>query len=313
MKVGISSCLLGNNVRYNGGHAMDHYIHDILGKYVEWVPVCPEHECGLPVPREAMRLVGSKDSYRLVTIKTKIDHTDRILAWAQQKNKELACEDLCGFIFKTRSPSSSMRGIKIYSPKGGQPLKRGVGLFARSFMEYFPYVPVEDEGRLHDAALRENFIERIFAFSRWKGFVNEKPTIKGLIKFHTDHKLMLMAHSPKSFSALGNLVAHAKGQNSNQILTDYITQFLEALKSIATVKKNTNVLQHCMGYFKNVLSKDEKNELVEIIDNYHNRLIPLIVPIVILQHYVRKYDEAYLKRQYYLNPHPTELMLRNHV
>lgn len=312
IRLGISSCLLGNRVRYDGQHKLDHFLVDVLGQYVEWVPVCPEVECGLPVPREAMRLVGDPEHPRLVTIKTRIDHTDRMLKWASRRARELDREDLCGFVFKSRSPSSGMKSVKVYNDDG-MPSQTGVGLFAKAFMDRFPLLPVEDEGRLNDALLRENFIERIFAFHRWKTFRNGDGSLKGLIRFHTEHKLLVMAHSPKHYQLLGKLVADTKSLPKNALLDEYSWLFFEGLAMLATNRKHTNVLQHMMGYFRKRLSSDEKAELGDIIKAYHAGMVPLIVPVTLINHYVRKYDEPYLKQQVYLNPHPYELKLRNHA
>ena len=312
VKIGISSCLLGEKVRFDGGHQLDHYLKETLGPFVEWVPVCPEVECGLPIPREAMHLFGDPESPRLLTVRTGKDHTEQMLRWAEKKLKEMETLDLCGFVFKSRSPSSGMKGVKVYSPEG-IPRHRGVGIFARAFMDHFSLLPVEDEGRLSDPGLRENFIERIFVFRRWKDFTLKSGTIKDLISFHTDHKLLVLSHSPRHYSTLGALVAKAKEFSPEHLQSEYLSILMEGLRLIATVKKNTNVLQHIMGYFKHLLTPDEKKELTEVIGDYHKGFIPLIVPIVLLKHYVRKYDEPYLKRQHYLNPHPAELMLRNHV
>ncbi|MBD3322802.1 MAG: DUF1722 domain-containing protein [Chitinivibrionales bacterium] len=312
MKIGISQCLLGENVRYDGTHKLDRYLRDTLGKFVHWVPVCPEVECGLSIPREAMRLVGRPESNRLMTIKTKKDITGKMTQWAGRRLTQLAGEDLCGFIFKTRSPSSGMRGVKIYTEKG-MPTYAGAGVFARMFMEKFPEIPVEDDGRLHDDTLRENFIERIFAFSRWKAFSDDNFSVNGLVFFHTGHKLMLMAHSPAHLRVLGKIVAGANNQDLKNTTREYFNEMMNCLKRHATVKKNVNVLMHCMGYFKRQLSPEEKKELLDVIDKYNTSLVPLIVPVTLIKHYVLKYDQAYLKQQYYLNPHPAELKLRNHV
>ncbi|MGA1870848.1 MAG: YbgA family protein [bacterium] len=312
IRLGISSCLLGEKVRYDGQHKLDRYLRDTLGQFVEWVPVCPEVECGLPVPREAMRLVGDLESPHLVTRKTGIDYTEQMLTWARQKLKELEKQELCGFIFKSKSPSSGMRNVKVYKEPGSVTPK-GIGLFAREFMRTFPLLPVEDEGRLHDAALRENFIERIFVYQRWRELLYNRKSLHGLSIFHGNHKLLTMSHSPQLLRELGALVAGGKKMEQDTLFSRYITTFMAGLIHRATIKKNTNVLQHIMGYFKKNITTDEKSELLEVIDNYHKGYIPLIVPIVLLQHYVRKYKEPYLQKQYYLHPHPLELMLRNHV
>ncbi|MFA5353447.1 MAG: DUF523 and DUF1722 domain-containing protein [Thermodesulfovibrionales bacterium] len=312
IRLGISACLLGEQVRYDGGHKLDPFLADTLGRYVDWVPVCPEVEYGLPVPREPMRLVGSPDSPRLVTIKTGIDHTGGMTRWAGEKMQELSGLDLCGFVFKSKSPSSGMTGVKVYS-ESGIPVRRGRGIFAALFIDTFPLLPVEDEGRLHDPALRENFIERIFVFHRWQDLMGKGSSLHNLMEFHTRHKLLIMSHSARHYRELGRLVAEAKGRKPTDLRRQYIRTIMEGLRLIATPKKQTNVLQHIMGYFKKQLSSEEKQELISIIEEYHRGILPLIVPLTLLRHYVRKYDEPYLKTQYYLNPHPAELMLRNHV
>ncbi len=312
IKIGISSCLLGFKVRYDGGHKLDHYIRDTLGKFVTFVSVCPEVEMGLPVPREAMRLIGDPDSPRLVTIKSNKDYTDQMLKWATEKVEELKAEKLSGFIFKSNSPSSGMRGVKVYT-HSGSPSKTGIGIFAKYFMEQFPLLPVEDEGRLQNPELRENFIERVFVYKRWQDMEEDNWSPKKLVSFHTDHKLLILAHSSKHYTQLGRIVANAGKKDKEELKKEYLTTLMSALRLLATVKKNTNVLQHIVGFLKKFLTPDERKELSEIISNYYKKLIPLIVPITIINHYVKKYNEPYLKRQYYLNPHPLELMLRNHV
>jgi uncharacterized protein YbgA (DUF1722 family)/uncharacterized protein YbbK (DUF523 family) len=312
IKLGISSCLLGNNVRYNGGHQLDRFLRDTLSRYVDYVPVCPEVECGLSIPREAMRLVGDPDAPRLLTRQTKIDHTDRMKKWAARRLRELEKEDLRGFIFKSRSPSSGMTGVKVYDETGTR-LKKGVGLFAAAFMEKFPLLPVEDDGRLHDDGLRENFIERIFTFDRWRIAESTGRTAGKLVEFHSRHKLLILSHSRKTLKELGALTARGGRMPMGELYGLYIVTLMEGLKLQATAKKNTDVLMHIMGYFKKDLGADEKKELLEVIERYRNGLIPLVVPVTLLNHYVRKYRPEYLMGQHYLDPHPAELMLRNHV
>ena len=312
IKIGISSCLLGEKVRYDGGHKWDRYITDTLGEYFDWLPVCPEVEYGLPIPRESMHLAGDPDNPRLITTRTGIDHTEGMLQWVKNKLKILELVDLYGFIFKSRSPSSGIGGVTVYTPSG-MPGRKGAGLFGGAFLRRFPLVPAIDDGRLHDPKLRENFIERVFVYKRWKELFRNNATRKDLINFHTKHKLLIMSHSPKHLTALGQLVASSKKYKQENLLTQYIKLLMEGLQLLATAKKNTNVLSHIAGYFKSVLSPDDKRELLEVIENYHKGYVPLIVPVVLINHYVRKFDESYLKEQFYLNPHPIELMLRNHV
>jgi uncharacterized protein YbgA (DUF1722 family)/uncharacterized protein YbbK (DUF523 family) len=312
VRLGISTCLLGEKVRYDGGHKQDRFLTDTLGRYVEYVSVCPEVECGLGVPRETVRQEGDPGSPRLVTTRTRIDHTDRMVKWARKRVRELEKENLCGFIFKSRSPSSGMERVKVYNEKG-MPMNKGVGMFARVFMDHFPLLPVEEEGRLHDPVLRENFIERIFALKRWRECLAGKRSVGRLVEFHTRNKLLILSHGDKIYRMMGKLVAGGKGMPATELYGRYETLLMEALKLKATPRKHANVLHHMMGYFKKRLSSDEKQELLDIIDQYRRGVLPLIVPVTLFTHYTRKYAEPYLDKQTYLNPHPLELKLRNHV
>jgi uncharacterized protein YbgA (DUF1722 family)/uncharacterized protein YbbK (DUF523 family) len=311
-KIGISSCLLGNKVRWNAGHKINRYLADTLGQFVEYVPVCPEVEAGFGVPRESMRLVGDPESPRLITFKSKTDHTDQMTRWAKKRVKEIESDDLCGFIFKSDSPSSGMIRVKVYSEKG-MPRKVGIGMFARAFMEHFPLIPVEDDGRLNDPSIRENFILQIFTMKRWRDNLSRRKGMGNLVDFHTRNKLLILSHSQKHYRQMGKLVAGGKKTPIRDLYDQYQLILMDALKLKTTIRKNTNVLQHLMGYFKKQLSADEKQELLEIFDHYRNGVVPLIVPVTLINHYVRKYDQPYLKQQTYLNPHPAELKLRNHV
>jgi uncharacterized protein YbgA (DUF1722 family)/uncharacterized protein YbbK (DUF523 family) len=312
IRILISSCLLGDKVRYDGGHKRDEYLVETLGKFVRYIPICPEVECGLPVPREAMRLAGDPAAPRLVTIKGGIDHTDRMTAWARKRLRELADLDLCGYICKRDSPSSGMERVKVYGPSG-IPSNVGAGMFTKAFLEYFPLIPTEEEGRLQDPVLREMFIERVFTLRRFRDLLARGKFRGGLVEFHTDHKLLLLSHGREHYSELGRLVARAKEVPLDELFARYQQTLMEALAHSATVKKCSDVMLHMVGHFKTLLDAAEKRELLELINQYRTRMIPLIVPVTLLRHYVRKYDVAYLRRQVFLNPHPIELMLRNHV
>jgi len=312
IRLGISSCLLGEKVRWDGNHKLDRFLVDTLGQFVDYVPVCPEVECGFGVPREPFRLVGDPSAPRLVTSNTGRDVTDQMVVWAQNRVVELENEELCGYIFKSKSPSSGMERVKVYNEKG-VPAKTGSGIFARIFMDHFPLLPVEEEGRLHDPKLRENFIERIFTFKRWRDCLAQKKTRGTLVDFHTNHKMLLLSHSPDLHRRMGRLVGQAVARPIEQLYDEYRDLLVEALRLKTTAKKHTNALMHAMGYFKRELTGDEKQELLEIIDLYREEHVPLIVPVTLINHYVRKYDQPYLKKQFYLHPHPLELHLRNHV
>jgi uncharacterized protein YbgA (DUF1722 family)/uncharacterized protein YbbK (DUF523 family) len=310
--IGISTCLLGEKVRYDGGHKHDRFITQTLGRFFRFVPVCPEVECGLPVPRESMRLEGDPAHPRLITHKTKTDHTERMRGWGKGRLEELASADLCGYIFKSKSPSSGMERIKIYG-EGGSIYPKGRGIWAAMFMDRFPLLPVEDEGRLHDPRLRENFIERVFVMKRWRAAEAGRRTRGGLVDFHTRHKLLILSHDVEAYRRLGRLVGRAPDLSLDELFARYLELLSEALKKQATERKHANVLQHLLGYFKKQLSGDEKQEVLDLIDRYKEGLLPLVVPVTLINHYVRKYGEPYLERQVYLNPHPVELKLRTHV
>lgn len=312
VRLGISACLLGENVRWNGGHKLDHFLRDTLGQYVDYVPVCPEVEAGFGIPRETLRLVGDIENPRLIKTKSQTDHTGQMLQWAKKRVKELEEEDLCGFIFKKDSPSSGLMRVKVYNKKG-MPEKKGVGLFAREFTNHFPLIPVEEEGRLHDPRLRENFIEQVFVFKRWRDTVANKPGIGNVVDFHSRNKLLILSHSPEYARSMGKLVAAAKQMGLDSFYQQYEKQLIFALRLKPTVKKHINVLQHIMGYFKKQISADEKKELLEVFDQFKNGYVPLLVPMTLINHYVRKYDQSYLKTQSYLNPHPVELKLRTYI
>jgi uncharacterized protein YbgA (DUF1722 family)/uncharacterized protein YbbK (DUF523 family) len=309
--LGISSCLMGEKVRYDGGHRHDHYLTDTLGKFFRFLPVCPEVGSGMPTPREAMRLEGDPARPRLVTHHSRIDLTEQMQSYCSTRVAELQHEGLSGFIFKKNSPSSGLHRVKVYN--GGMPTKSGRGLFAAEVVRQFPFLPVEEEGRLNDPALRENFIERVFTHARWREFLRREPDLGGLVEFHTAHKLLVMAHSPTIYRELGALVGNGKQLKKADLFQRYEELMMMALALCATVKKHTNVLMHIMGYFKAGLSHEEKEELLELIRQYHDHQVPLIVPVTMLKHYCLKFNDSYLRGQLYLSPHPTELALRNHV
>ena len=312
IRIGISACLVGQPVRFDGSHKHDRYLTNTLGEYLDFVPVCPEVESGFSVLRETLRLVGDPKAPRLVTSRTNIDHTDRMLDWAEKRVRELEAENLCGFIFKSDSPSSGLMRVKVYNSKG-MAEKKGVGLFARTFTRHFPLLPVEEEGRLNDPVLRETFIEQIFTLKRWRETLTLGGNMKNLVDFHSRHKLLMLSHSPANARLMGKLVADGKQTPIQSVYAQYERLLIETLRMKSTIKKNLNVLEHILGYFKNQLDSDEKQEMLEIFDRYRNEFVPLIVPVTLLNHYVRKTGEPYLKQQVYLNPHPIALKLRNHA
>lgn len=313
IRLGISTCLLGEKVRFDGGHKFNPYLNNVLGDYVDYIPVCAEVESGLPTPRQALRLIRSEaGTIKLVFSRSGEEQTEQMESWCRQRMNSLNRENLDGFVFMSKSPSCGMERVKVYDTNG-IPKKDGVGIFARIFMEHFPGLPVEEEGRLNDPKLRENFIAAVFTLKRLREMVEHNPTPKGLVDFHTRHKLLLLAHHEKSYRAMGRLVAQGGQLPFADLVAQYRDQLMPALRYKTTIKKHINVLQHIMGYFKHDLSTDEKHELLELIEQYRRELVPLIVPITLLNHFVRKYDQSYLKQQIYLQPHPKELKLLNHV
>lgn len=307
----VSACLLGDRVRYDAGHKYDPFVVESLGRFVEWERVCPEADAGLGIPRPSMHLVGDPRAPRLIS-RTGVDCTDRLLRFTEERLRELEGVGLCGYICKKGSPSSGMERVKVY-PEHGAPRSVGAGLFTAAFLARFPLVPVEEEGRLHDARLREAFVERVYCRRRWLDLVRGGRTRGRLVEFHADHKFLLLAHGREGYEALGRLVAAAKQHRPQALYAAYEQGFAAALARPATVKKTANVLQHLAGYFKAQLTGDEKAEFQETIDAYRGGLVPLVVPITLLQHHVRKHGVAYLARQVFLSPYPAELMLRNQV
>jgi uncharacterized protein YbgA (DUF1722 family)/uncharacterized protein YbbK (DUF523 family) len=312
IRVGISACLLGDEVRFDGGHKRDVFLVDVLGPVVEWVRVCPEVELGLGTPRETLRLVRVGGRLRMTTTRTAIDHTDGMNRWASERVEQLAAEDLCGYVLKKDSPSCGMERVKVFG-SGNVPERSGRGLFATALMERFPDLPVEEEGRLSDPRLRENFIERLFAYRRLKGLFEGSWSIDALVRFHTAHKMSLLSHSTVAYRQLGRMVASATTMERGDLRERYRTLFMSAMAKVATPRRHTDVLMHMAGHLKRALDAASKRELASTIDEYRRGLVPLIVPLTLIRHHVRVRSIEYLEGQTYLEPHPRELMLRNHV
>ena len=312
LRIGVSSCLLGQKVRYDGGHKRDRFVTDELGPFVEWVPVCPEVEAGLGLPRPTMHLSRQDQGIRLVESKSGVDHTQAMEKFSRKRVREIRALDLSGYILKKDSPSCGMTRVKVRSEKG-MPERVGKGLFAEALMKALPSVPIEEEGRLNDPHLRENFIERLFAFQRVSELFHGRWTAGQVVRFHTAHKLQLMAHSTAAYRDLGRRVAKIKELPRAEFRADYIQDFMSSLSRMATPGRNTNVLQHAAGYFKKQLPSAQRVELSDLIHDYRVGLVPIVVPLTLIRHYARLYDVAYLEGQFFLEPHPRELMLRNHV
>ena len=313
IKIGVSSCLLGEKVRWNGDHKQDRYVRDILGNYFEYISTCPEVDVGMGIPRETVALYGTLENPRMVGKKTQTDWTEKMNNYTKDRISELAKHDLCGYIFKSKSPSCGTGRVNVYSEFGSTKVRQGPGLFARAFIKTLPLIPVEDEGRLHDPGIKENFIIRVFCFYRLGCLLRERFSIGKLVKFHTKHKFLLLSHSRKYYDTMGQLVANAKASRLEELKTRYGNLFMEALTYKSTPKKNTDVLLHMVEFLKKILTQSEKEDILATIEDYRKELLPLIVPVTLIRHQVNKYHVEYLLDQIYLNPHPKELMLRNHV
>jgi uncharacterized protein YbgA (DUF1722 family)/uncharacterized protein YbbK (DUF523 family) len=312
IRIGISSCLLGQKVRFDGGHKRDGFIVGTLARLVEFVPVCPEVELGLGTPREIIRIERRDDGLRLVAPKSGLDHTRSMQRYAKRRVAEIGRLDLSGYIVKKDSPSCGMERVKIWD-RNRVPAKSGRGFFTAALMEAMPLLPVEEEGRLHDPRLRENFFERVFAHERLRRAFRPRWRLGDLVRFHTAEKLLLLAHDPKAYRDLGRLVAGAKQVARAELAERYQHDFMTALARKATVGRHTNVLQHMAGYLKKLVTPEEKSEIGAVIADFRAGLIPLIVPLTLLRHYARVHGIDYLTGQTYVDPTPKELMLRNHV
>lgn len=310
IKVGVSSCLLGREVRFDGGHKRDAFISGVLGRWFELVPVCPEVEIGLGTPRQPIRLERRGNGVRVVgTRQRDLDVTERLRDHGRRVVDRH--RDISGYLFKSKSPSCGMERVKVYGGPDAAPAADGVGEFARTVMALRPDLPVEEEGRLNDPVLRENFIERVFAFRRWQDLAANGLTAAAIVDFHTRHKLMIMAHSQQAYRELGRMVAGAGGEDPERFGERYIGAFMAALRTRATRRNHTNVLKHVQGFLKDSIDSADKQELNEVIERYRRGEVPLVVPITLLGHHFRRHPNAYMQRQVYLNPHPPELMLRN--
>lgn len=310
IKVGISQCLLGEPVRYDGGHKRSRFITDQLGDYFEFFPVCPEVAIGLGIPRKPIRLVATDEGTRVrQTDDDSVDVTDALVDYGRAMLPELT--SLCGYIFMQNSPSCGVFDLKRYGANGYPLDKQGQGAYAREVIAALPLLPVEEAGRLNDAGLRENFITRVFAYHDWRTSVEVEPTAKKLIDFYSRYKYQVMAHHVPSYKSIGRLLSNLSDRPIAQVCDEFIQAFMQALAHKATRKGNTNAMMHLRGYLKDQLDKDDKQELGEIIENYRTGLVPLVVPLTLLKHHLLKADDPYLQQQTFWSPHPEKLGLRN--
>ncbi len=310
ISLGISSCLLGNQVRYDGAHQYNSYIERTLGQYFEFRAFCPEVEAGLGIPRPAVQLREIDDAIRVVGVKDhSLDVTEKLQQTSAGQGEWLG--QLCGYILKKDSPSCGMERVKVY--KNDIPARCGVGVFADYLQKQFPTLPIEEEGRLGDPNLRENFIQRVFVRHRWQQLGRQPLTANALMAFHSRHKLIAMSHEQNQARELGRIVAEVRLDNIDSVAQQYIVQLMACLKIVATRGNHVNVLQHIQGYLKRVLDSDDKKELVEIIESYRQGNVPLIVPLTLLRHHFRKQPDPFIDGSYYMTPHPAELSLLNEI
>lgn len=311
-RIGISECLLGREVRYDGGHKRDRYAMDVLGEYFEWVPVCPEVEVGMGTPREPLRLLREADGVRMVTIRSGDDWTGRMHEYSRSRLDALATERLRGWILKKDSPSCGMERVKVYDDND-VPSRDGRGLFAAALLERFPNLPVEEEGRLDDRALRENFICRVYTYDRWRRLVEAGGGAGAVVEFHARHKYLLLAHEPAAYRVLGRLVAAAGRTHLPELLSRYEAGLMEALSRPAPVRRHVDALHHILGFLKQELSSEDRAEILDVIEEYRAGTVPLITPLTLLRFHLRKLDSGWIHEQVYLQPYPRELALRSHV
>lgn len=312
VRLGVSSCLLGERVRFDGGHKRDAFLVDALGQFVEWMPVCPELESGMGTPREPVRLTRVRGAIHLVSVKSGHDHSVSMQRYTLRKLDDIASARLCGFVLKKDSPSCGVDRVKVFH-RGRVTAQSGRGVFAAALIDRCPELPVIDEGRLSDRAQRENFIERVFALARLRALFDRSWTIGQLVAFHGAHEMSLLAHSPGAYRTLGQLVGAGTSLSKTELRQRYSTLFMKALQPLATPRRHVNVLRHLMGHFSHSLDPGSKTELLALIDSYGKQQVPLIVPLTLLKHHIRRLGIPYLPEQVYLDPHPAELMLRNHV
>ncbi|QPO18704.1 DUF1722 domain-containing protein [Pseudomonas sp. Y39-6] len=312
-KIGISACLLGENVRFNGGHKQSQLCSEVLAAYFDFVPLCPEVAIGLGIPRETIRLVGDAASPQAVG---SVHRELNVTAPLGEYGEKMAAEhsDLCGYIFMQKSPSCGLERVKVYRENGAPVDGGGRGIYAQAFCARHPNLPVEEDGRLNDPVLRENFLTRVFVYASWQQLLGEGLSRHRLLAFHARYKYLLMAHSPAHYKSLGNLLGGmAKGEDLDALGSGYFSALMSGLRKCATRGTHTNVLQHISGYLKQAISADDKQEMQTVIGQYRQGIVPLVVPLTLLKHHFRLHPDRYIAQQAYLQPHPENLSLRNAI
>ncbi|WP_426106737.1 YbgA family protein [Pseudomonas sp. TWR1-1-3] len=311
-KIAVSACLLGAEVRFNGGHKESRLCSQALTQHFEFVPLCPEVAIGLGIPRQPVRLVGNPLQPQAVgTVDSTLDVTRPLHDYGVEM--AAAHTDICGYIFMQKSPSCGLERVKVYQDSGRPAELSGRGIYARAFCDAQPDLPVEEDGRLNDPVLRENFMTRVYAYSAWQALLKQGVTRRSLTEFHARYKYLLMAHHPVQYKTLGNLLGSLGKQDPMGIAPQYFSELMKALKKCATRRTHTNVLQHISGYLKQAISAEDKQEVQQLIGQYLHGIVPLVVPLTLLKHHFRLHPHPYISRQVYLQPHPEDLSLRNAI
>jgi len=306
-KIGISACLLGDTVRYDGGHKRSAFCTDVLKDYAQFVPLCPEVGIGLTVPRPTIRLERHEDQNIIAKSADGNDYTDALTAFGERSQKKLS--NVSGYIFCAKSPSCGMERVKVYQGNSKMNTADGVGIFARYVMESNPLLPVEENGRLNDSLLRETFMSRVYAYHHWQTLIEDGLSKEKLIEFHSQYKYFLMAHSISAYKTLGKLLSDLS-TDVESIAECYIYEFMKSISRPISRKHHTNVLQHLQGYFKNHLSSAQRQEFAAVIKDYHEGLLPLLAPLTLIRHFLVEYPDPYLEKQRYLQPYPATMNLR---
>lgn len=307
IKIGISACLLGEKVRYNGGHTQDRFITDTLSEFFEYQPFCPEVAIGLGVPRETMRLVKTDQGIRSIMPKTGGDYTEQLSAYADEVIPTL--DQISGYVLKSKSPSCGMERVKVYDEKGMPSDVKGVGIYAERLQEKMPDLPIEEEGRLHDPLLKENFIKRVFVYHEWQTLVADGITADALIKFHARHKMILILHHYGESKDLGRIIAGVTDDTAPEIADEYIAGVMQTLKRMATRRHHGQVLTRIVGTINKQLDEAQKRDILDMINEYTAGELPLSAPVRLIRHYLTAIDDPYIANQSYLQPYPDSLGL----
>ena len=307
-QIGVSACLASQAVRYDGSFITNQFIKNECSAFFDIHTVCPEVEAGMGVPRQVIQLRDFDGETKLVYSKNpETEITGFMRDFSDKRIKRLPALD--GYIFKKDSPSCGVYKVPVKNDKSGMRKRNGVGIFAQAFKDQFPLVPTEDEGRLHDKGIRENFLERIYAHYRWRQIHASENPLKAFRDYHKNYKLILMAKDNGASKHLGRLVAKVNRDNFSEISEQYISLFMQAMSKIPSQGHHVNVMMHILGYLKDHLNKKDKAELLEWFEIYREKRVARITPMMLLQHHFNRHENDYIADQYYFSPFPGKLML----